>query len=568
MNRLAILFALAACTTAHDASPDAQVPADTSATCASPTGLLHAQPLTVGSLDRHYMLYVPSSYACTSPMPLVIDFHGTWSGSEADNGEEFYALDGAIAAAESNGFILARPRSLSSVEDGESVYRWDENPGDLIVNATFARALVTHLEGLYAIDAARVYTLGFSSGTGMASQFLADQPQLFAGYAFVGGGYFPGEAPSAVHVSPATRMYGVSGYRDYLYTDEELLLALLDASSVPRTQYFQRTDMNGHELYGWHYLEMFAWLDKGNRPAAGTLATAWTPESVPTTGDLTALASDGAGGLIATGSTGGIFRRTANVWSQVAAIAGQPAFASVAVLPSGKGVAVGEAHVAHTIDHGATWTTDVTIPQFVPGFFTTPFLNAVAASAGELVTVGYWNAAHSADAVTWSATAAPLTDAPTLTAQGAQVKASAAGTWIATGYYDYLARSSDGITFTGVTPPVDIQWLMGIASAPGGHWWVSGEAGTILASSDDGLTWTTQTVATAEDLYAISFADALHGLAVGSHGAAFVTSDGGATWTARPTGLDAYLGDIAWLDATTALVIGGNGTAITTTVNR
>jgi len=530
----------------------------------SPTGLLHDQPLTVGALDRHYMLYVPSSYRCGGEsLPLVVDFGGTWSGSDADDGEEFYALPGAIAAAEADGFILARPRSLSSVEDGQTTYRWDENPGDYVKNESFGHMLIQELEGLYAIDPARVYALGFSSGTGMAAQFFADTPQVFHGYAFVGGGYFPGEEPPAVEIDPTARMYGVSGYRDYLYPDEEDLLALLDAHDVPRAQYFQRTDNNGHELYGWHYLEMFDWLDRGVRPATGSLAADWTAEAVPATEDLTALAGDGSGGLVATGGGGGIFHRDPTTgWSRVAALDGAPGLAAACILPSGTGIAIGDAAVAHTIDHGATWQTDVSIPQFVPGYFDVPFLTAIGCSTDQLVTFGYWNAANSTDAVHWTQTAAQSYG---YAAQGAQVKSSASGTWIASGYY-YLARSTDGVTFTPVDSPLaDTQWLMGIASTSGGRWFAVGEAGALITSVDDGVTWTALVSGTTEDLYSIAFAaDGLHGLAVGAHGAAVATSNGGATWTLRATGLDAFVGDVTWLDATTALVVGGNGLAATT----
>ena len=262
-----------------DAAPcgDGQVADPATGTCVAtcnPTGLLHAQPLTVDSLQRHYMLYVPSTYKCGTPTPLLVDFHGTWSGTESDNGEEFYALDGAIAESEAQGFILVRPRSLFSAEGGSNVYRWDQNAGDLDRNRRFAHSLVDHLSALYSIDPARVYATGFSSGTNMAAQFFADSPAVFHGFAFVGGGVFDGEGPAVVNLDSTARVYAVSGYRDYLYVNQQELFTLLDANHYPRANVFQRTDMNGHELYGWHYREMFHWLDQGTRPAAGTLAAA------------------------------------------------------------------------------------------------------------------------------------------------------------------------------------------------------------------------------------------------------------------------------------------------------
>lgn len=570
------LFALAlpatACTHAHtNADSDAQM-----AAC-GPIGLLDAQPLQVGTLDRHYMLYVPSSYRCDGPaLPLLIDFHGTWAGSESDNGEEFYALPGLIAQSEALGFIVARPRSLYSDEGGENVYRWDENPGDYARNADFAHALVQHLEAEYHIDAARVYASGFSSGTGMTAQFFADDPQVFHGYAFVGGGYWATEPPAAFHLAAAPRMYGVSGYRDYLYVEQQVLVTALGSAGYPAGQFFQRTDTNGHELYGWHYGELFPWLDGGKRPAAGALGSAWQMETTGASEDFTAITSDasGSGGLLATGSLGGIYRRDATAgWSKVTTIAnspaigpGQPALSGVCVLASGVGVAVGESYTAVTSDHGQTWSTNASIPAFVSGFYDPPQMTAVGCGASELVAVGNWDAANTSDGSAW--TASTTLDLG-FASQSAQVKASAAGTWLATGYYNYIGRSADGVTFTQSQTPTSassIQWIMGIASAPGGLWWVTGEAGTVLASSDDGMSWVAQTAPTTEDLYSVAFYDAQRGIAVGAHGAVIVTTNGGATWTSQPTGLDGYVGDAAWLDANHALVIGAGGLAATIAV--
>jgi len=526
----------------------------------NPSGLQHALELRSGGETRHFMLDVPASYDCATPTALLIDFHGTWSGNESDNGEEFYALAGMLAESEAHGIIVARPRSRFSIEGDSNLYRWDESPGDLDKNVAFTRLLVEHLSALYNVDPDRVYAAGFSSGTNMAAQFFADTPQLFHGYAFIGGGVFGGEAPARVDLDTTTRIYAVSGYRDYLHVNETELFTLLDAFAFPHDRIFERTDTNGHELYGWHYRELLDWLDRGERPAGGTLASGWTAEVTGADEDFTALTSDGAGSLLATGSRGGIYRRSQAGWSKLATVAGTPALSGACVLPNGAGIAVGESKVAHTIDHGATWKTDVTIPAFVDGFFPVPFMNAVGCSQTKLVSVGYWNAATSTNATTWTQASA-LNQG--FASQGAQVKASAAGTWIASGYYDYIGRSTDGVTFTNVVAPVSVQWLMGIASAPGGHWWIAGEAGTLLASTDDGASWTDETIGIDDDLYAVGFFDDQRGLAVGTHGTAYLTIDGGAHWMDRSTGLDAFLGDVVWLDANTVLVVGGGGTAVT-----
>jgi len=140
------------------------------------------------------------------------------------------------------------------------------------------------------------------------------------------------------------------------------------------------------------------------------------------------------------------------------------------------------------------------------------------------------------------------------------------GAWVAVGA-DYIGTSSDGLNFSSVTAfPISATWLYGVAAAPGAVWWVVGEAGTLLRSTNDGQTWTSVTVPSGEDLYAASFWDSSRGIAVGLHGAALLTTNGGASWTDVSTGLDAMNSDVAWLDGSTVLVVGGQGTALTLNV--
>src|SRR5215204_3558104 len=61
--------------------------------------------------------------------------------------------------------------------------------------------------------------------------------------------------------------------------------------------------------------------------------------------------------------------------------------------------------------------------------------------------------------------------------------------------------------------------------------WAVGEVGTILHTTDGGVSWTRQASGTETRLAAVRFKDALRGWAVGG-GLALLTSDGGTTWKA------------------------------------
>ena len=78
--------------------------------------------------------------------------------------------------------------------------------------------------------------------------------------------------------------------------------------------------------------------------------------------------------------------------------------------------------------------------------------------------------------------------------------------------------------------------LKGVAFVDATHGWAVGDAGTILATSDGGGTWTAQYAGTTADLYGVCFHDASDGWAVGTGGTILTTSDSGAHWTKQSSG--------------------------------
>jgi photosystem II stability/assembly factor-like uncharacterized protein/predicted esterase len=523
------------------------------AACGPPplaTGAFHSLALESGGEVRHYYLYVPQSAASGRPVPLVIDFHGTWQGREEDEGEESNALAELVAQSERHGFLVARPRSRSAVEDGVRTYRWDENPGDLERNARFARDLVDHLVRRYPVDRQRVYAFGFSTGTNMAAQMLDD----FRGYGFVGGGAWS-QGP-VLSGAPPPRIYLATGYRDYLLADQRTLLERIAGRADLRI----RTGAGTHALRGWEYGEFFEWVDQGRKPAPPPARALWWAEQVPGAADLNALMGDGMGGVFAVGSGGAIYHRSAlGEWSEPRRVADARAWTGACLTPDGRGLIVGEGTAARTSDYGAHWEPEVPIRGLGPAYLDEPHYTAVACRADRFTVVGDWEAAtRSADA--------PWTNASTLRertpAQVAQVVAGDQGTWVAAGGGGYLARSDDGVAFEERSSPVDALGYLGVAAAPGGRWWAVGEGGVVVSSADDGKTWTLQQSGSNEDLYAVRFHDAERGVAVGTHGAALLTLDGGRHWRDVSPGGDAYLGDVFWLDARRVLAVGGGGRAL------
>jgi photosystem II stability/assembly factor-like uncharacterized protein len=96
-----------------------------------------------------------------------------------------------------------------------------------------------------------------------------------------------------------------------------------------------------------------------------------------------------------------------------------------------------------------------------------------------------------------------------------------------------------------------------------------GDAGTVLRSTDAGLTWqaTRETdVAHASGLTGVAFASTSVGVAVGDGGTLLRTTDGGSHWLTVGAGLTSQLlMRVAFSDAQTAVAVGNNGTLLRST---
>lgn len=525
-------------------SPDARV-----VPCDSPRGTQHGLTLTLGDgiADRIYWLHVPASYRCDAEMPLLVDFHGTATNAP----EEAYQTDALVAFAEAHGVIVARPRSRSSTEGGLTIYRWDQNAGDLARNIELAHRLVADLEQRYAIAPARVYASGFSSGSNMVAQFLGDASSPFHGLAPIAGGRWTTTQLPPLGAGP--RLYLSTGYRDYLWPTARTLVADVLAAGLPASQLVLRPTGGGHDLYAWHFDELWGWLDDGIRPGTGALAAPWTEVALPAPADVLAFADDG-GTLRAAGASGRTWQRDAT-WT-LEQDHGEADYTALC-FGGGTGIVGGGTAVAHR--SGAAWTADVRPPDY--GMLGTGSVHAAVCRAdGSAIIGGDWTSAITVDhGATWAQLHVPTGFG--VDAQIAGGAATAAGTTVLVGYYDTIARAgANETTATLVAHPVSAEWW-NAAAAAGGRFWVVGDGGAILSSTDDGQTWQTQASGTTENLYGVHFADVQHGAIVGRRGTVLVTSDGGGTWMPRPLGRDVFLGAV-WVEATT-ITVGGEGVLAT-----
>jgi polyhydroxybutyrate depolymerase len=139
------------------------------------------ETVQVGSLGRSYVLHVPSAYAGTKPVPLVLDFHAlTGTGMRERNASPY------PAQTDSEGVIMAFPNGLA----GPAGTAWnigpccvEESDGVPVDDVAFAKAVVADVASIACIDPKRVYAVGTSMGGGLAHYLACRAADVFAGVA-------------------------------------------------------------------------------------------------------------------------------------------------------------------------------------------------------------------------------------------------------------------------------------------------------------------------------------------------------------------------------------------------
>jgi photosystem II stability/assembly factor-like uncharacterized protein len=90
-----------------------------------------------------------------------------------------------------------------------------------------------------------------------------------------------------------------------------------------------------------------------------------------------------------------------------------------------------------------------------------------------------------------------------------------------------LATADGGGTWSPQNPAEPPTALLGLARGDALHYWGVGTGGYIVASEDEGITWSSQPSPTGADLHGVSFVNPTLGWAVGSNGTILKTTTGG-----------------------------------------
>lgn len=164
-----------------------------------------AQSLMHDGENREYVLYVPDSYDDTSPVPVMLNFHG-FGGSAS----EYMPEADMRPIAESETFILVYPQG--SCLDGSSHWNACPTGGDNKSNADdfgFVEALLNEIASQYTVDLERVYAAGYSNGGMMAYGLANYESDLIAAVASVSGTMLDCIGPTE-HPMPVVHLHGTS----------------------------------------------------------------------------------------------------------------------------------------------------------------------------------------------------------------------------------------------------------------------------------------------------------------------------------------------------------------------
>ena len=132
--------------------------------------------LTVGAMQRHYILYAPAHLAPNAP--LLLAFHP--SGS---TGAKMRQMSSAILEriARERGFAIAYPDGFEGhFNDCRRMASFSAHTHN-IDDVGLARAIVADVGQRVGSDAQRVYALGYSNGGHMAMRLSLEAPDLIAG---------------------------------------------------------------------------------------------------------------------------------------------------------------------------------------------------------------------------------------------------------------------------------------------------------------------------------------------------------------------------------------------------
>ena len=143
---------------------------------------VHAVSVEAGGLTRWFQLFIPEGYDGTTPVPLLLAFHGGDGASRPFLENRSDLLDQATQST----FLIAfgQGYNTSSTRTGGATWNAAHCCGDAynddVDDIVFVGAMIDALRQSLAIDERRIYASGFSNGAMLVHRLAAEVPGWFA----------------------------------------------------------------------------------------------------------------------------------------------------------------------------------------------------------------------------------------------------------------------------------------------------------------------------------------------------------------------------------------------------
>ncbi|MEI6295194.1 MAG: PHB depolymerase family esterase [Actinomycetes bacterium] len=150
------------------------------------------------SKSRPFNLFVPTTYNASTPSPLVIGLSGY-----NQTGAQFEKYLKLTPIAQADGFLYVHP---DGSKDSHGIRFWNGTPeccnfyNPKVDDAAYIMSIVDAVSAAYAVDANRIYIIGYSNGGFLANNLACRYADRIAGIVNISGGSYTSSAacsPSA-----------------------------------------------------------------------------------------------------------------------------------------------------------------------------------------------------------------------------------------------------------------------------------------------------------------------------------------------------------------------------------
>jgi polyhydroxybutyrate depolymerase len=161
----------------------------------------HVGHLTVGGLNRYYLMDIPVDTRTPAPMPVIFGFHGRDSTPLG-----FAAATKLTRVASNNGIITVYPAAYEGTWNVREWRRPALRTG--IDDVLFVRSLLDNLSDAWNIDRDRVFATGWSEGGTFVFRVACEMSEQIAAVAVVQSGLRGGYSP--VRPVPVLMFHGTA----------------------------------------------------------------------------------------------------------------------------------------------------------------------------------------------------------------------------------------------------------------------------------------------------------------------------------------------------------------------